>query len=169
MKFQIVLVAAIMILVGIAACGQQSANDRSSYYLIRHAEKQLDAGNDPALTDAGRQRAQTWAEVLQAVVVDYVYSTDTIRTLDTARPIAEQHGLNVTIYSPTAFDYAVFADYHQGDTVVVVGHSNTTPAFANGLLGEEKYPELDESVYANLYIVDLIDGNGISRILTINP
>ena len=51
-----------------------------------------------------------------------------------------------------------FQKVTKGKTVLVVGHSNTTPYFANKILGEDKYQDIDDSVNSMLFIVT-IDGN----------
>lgn len=42
---------------------------------------------------------------------------------------------------------------HQGEVVLIVGHSNTTPFLVNMVLGEEKFAQLDESAYDDVFIV----------------
>ena len=44
----------------------------------------------------------------------------------------------------------------QGKTVLVVGHSNTTPAFVNTVLKERKYPDIDDNNNGNLYVVTIV-------------
>ncbi|MBT8290569.1 MAG: histidine phosphatase family protein, partial [Muriicola sp.] len=43
-----------------------------------------------------------------------------------------------------------------GNNVLVVGHSNTTPDFVNKMIGEEKYPPMDDSDNGSLFIVQQI-------------
>jgi len=124
-------------------------------YLVRHAEKQ--AGSDPALTEAGAARAGRLAAQLADARLQAVYATDTARAQETARPAADDHGLEITAYD--AQDLARFAQAlkQAGQTALVVGHSNTTPQLAE-LLGGEPGPEMDESDYDRLYAVSLTDG-----------
>lgn len=49
----------------------------------------------------------------------------------------------------------------KGKTIVVAGHSNTTPALVNALLKEKKYESLPDSVYNKFWIVTL-DGDKIT-------
>tara|TARA_Y100000780_G_C13456919_1_gene329363 strand:+ start:36 stop:578 length:543 start_codon:yes stop_codon:yes gene_type:complete len=133
----------------------------ATYYLIRHADKMRgpDAGSDPELNDAGKQRAQFWAEELSDVDFDAVYSTDYKRTLATAQPTAEAQAVNVKLYDPTHLYDAEFQQETAGKTVLVVGHSNTTPAFVNAILGENKYDEIDDALYGFLYVVTVKNGS----------
>ena len=127
----------------LAACATQldesSTQPRDSSTLevvvVRHAE-QLANGDDPALSDPGRARAQNLANLLRDVPLVAVYSTDTQRTRQTAKPSADEHGLAVTIYDPRvppAEFVARLKEMHPHGTVLVVGHSNTAPAIAAAL------------------------------------
>ena len=136
----------------------ESVSHHTTFYLVRHAEKEKSESKDPQLTAKGRARAQNFAEFLSNEKVDAVYSTDTIRTRDTAAPVANSQNVEVTLYSPRDLDYHKFLHDNQGKTVVVVGHSNTTPAFTNGLIRQQKYQDLDESQYDTLFVVDIIQG-----------
>ena len=44
-----------------------------------------------------------------------------------------------------------------GKTVLVVGHSNTTPQFVNAILGSGRYSDIQDDNNANLYIVTRIN------------
>ena len=142
----------------------------ATYYLIRHADKDTssNAGDDPELTAQGKARAQNWAEVLKNVSFDKVYSTDFIRTRETAEPIATDNSLEIELYDPTDLYNQDFISQTEGKTVLVVGHSNTTAAFVNKILGEDRFSEIDESNYGNLYIVNVIDGKAEASLLYIN-
>ena len=41
----------------------------------------------------------------------------------------------------------------KGQTVLIVGHSNTTPFFANKILGEYIYEQIADDNNGNLYII----------------
>jgi broad specificity phosphatase PhoE len=127
----------------LAACatqpGEPPVRPRDSPALevvvVRHAEKLAD-GNDPALSDPGRARAQRLAHLLRDAPLVAVYSTDTQRTRQTAKPSADGHGLAVTIYNPRmppAEFVAWLKQTHPHGTVLVVGHSNTAPEIAAAL------------------------------------
>lgn len=137
--------------------------DEPTLYLVRHAEKQADS--DPDLTDAGHARAQALAKILESVDVGKIYSTDTKRTRQTAAPTAAQKGLSVEIYNPRAFrDYAetLKQEFLAGDTsILVVGHSNTTPYLATLLSGTE-YPMLSEDQYDHLYLLRRRDDGSLA-------
>jgi broad specificity phosphatase PhoE len=58
----------------------------------------------------------------------------------------------------------LFKSATQGKTVLVVGHSNTTPVFANKILGEKKYKNMDDKDNSSLYIVTMTGNKKTSRI-----
>lgn len=142
----------------------------STYYLIRHAEKNSsEMAGDPELTEKGRQRAENWAKIFMDVDFDAVYSTDFKRTRQTAAPTAKLKGLEVKIYDPRSLYDVNFQKETKGKTVLVVGHSNTTPQFANAILNKPKYQNIDESENGALFIVEVFeDGNTTSKVLYIN-
>lgn len=127
----------------------------TTFYLIRHAEK--DRTNpediDPELNQAGLGRAMHWAEILNEVSLDAIYTTDFERTQMTAAPAAVKQDLTVQVYDPDELNIDQFTADNLGKTVLVVGHSNTTPDMVNKLIGEEKYGPMDDSDNGSLFIV----------------
>jgi broad specificity phosphatase PhoE len=57
-----------------------------------------------------------------------------------------------------------FAAATKGKTILIVGHSNTTPVFANKILGESKYKNMNDDDNASLYIVTIVGSKKKSRI-----
>jgi broad specificity phosphatase PhoE len=142
----------------------------TTYYFIRHAEKDRSDPSDknPHLTEIGNARAKRWSDILGELKFDAVYSTDFHRTKETAQPTATKNNLELTIYDPKNIDADSFRSDTKGKTVLIVGHSNTTPAFVNTILGHNKYEDIDDSNNGNLYIVT-ISGDVISdQLLVIN-
>ena len=121
-------------------------------FLVRHAEK-ADSSADPPLTEAGHERAQRLARLLRDAGIEYVHSSDYIRTRDTAAPLAAHNGLKVALYDPGDLPAMAQRLKVAGGRHLVVGHSNTTPPLV-GLLGGEPGPEIEEGhEYDRLYIV----------------
>ncbi|WP_111682963.1 histidine phosphatase family protein [Winogradskyella tangerina] len=142
----------------------------TTYYLIRHAEKdKSDISNrDPHLTEDGEKRAKEWASTFKDVEFDMIYSTDYNRTKETARPTAEMHNIDITYYDPRSMKKEDFLKETAGKTVLIVGHGNTTPMFANLLLGDKKYEQMSEDNNANLYIVTITEDSKTSTLLKVN-
>lgn len=133
-----------------------SQNKTTTIYFIRHAEK-ADASKNPDLSAEGKLRAQHWSEVFANVKFDAIYSTDYKRTQQTAQPTAEAQKITVATYNPKEITLEKIKAAHSGQTLLFVGHSNSTPELVNKLIGQNTYPMMDESVFGNLYIVTLND------------
>lgn len=149
----------------------QEHQKMSTYYFIRHAEKETGnpSNRDPKLSEAGEVRAQKWAEILEEVKFDLIYTSDFDRTRATAKAVAETQQKPVEIYDPKRLNDSEFQKKTKGKTVLVVGHSNTNPGFVNSLLGEKRYENLDEDNYGCLFIVHIApDGTKSSEVLNFN-
>ena len=128
-------------------------------FLVRHAEKE-DNSRDPELSAEGKQRAVELAEVLKSAQIDFVYSTDYIRTRETALPTAHEFNKELQLYNPR--DLAALANKLKKSRgrCLVVGHSNTTPALVKLLGGIPGEPIVEKSEYDRLYILsDRENGN----------
>lgn len=130
--------------------------EESLVFLVRHAERADDGAmtghEDPHLSEAGYQRARLLAEVLRDAEIQYVYSTDYIRTTETAQPAAELLGVEVRIYDPD--DLGTFAATLRATPGrhLVVGHSDTTPELVSAL-GGDPHGEIESMEYDRLYLV----------------
>jgi len=135
---------------------KQSKNT-TTYILVRHSEKDLSdpSNRNPELTKAGKERSENLAEILTDTTIDQVYSTNYARTLQTAEPIAKAKNIKVTHYDPRKLYDEEFQKNTKGKTTVIVGHSNTTPAFVNKIMGQKKYNDLDEKEYGKLFIIKI--------------
>ena len=145
------------------------AQEITTYYLIRHAEKErTDPSNrDPHLTIEGKKRAENWQNIFKKVPFDIVYSTPYHRTRETAQPTASAQQLAVESYDPRNLYNSSFKEKNEGKIVLVVGHSNTTPALANKILGREEYPQIDDCTNGNLYILQVSPQGVTSQLLSI--
>jgi len=142
----------------------------STLYFIRHAEKvTIDVEDiDPELTQIGLGRAMHWAEILNEIPLDAIYSTDFTRTSMTAAPTSVKQNVDVAYYDLKTIDILDIAATHTNGNVLVVGHSSTIPAFVNQLLGEEKYNALEELEYGALFTVTIIEGVVVANKLAFN-
>jgi 2,3-bisphosphoglycerate-dependent phosphoglycerate mutase len=128
--------------------------------LVRHAEKAGATGDVP-LSPAGITRAKELVRVLAGTSIAAIYVTPYVRTEQTAEPLATAHHLdpvivkNMDTYARDVVG-AILRD-HKGDTVVVVGHSNTTPQVIR-TLGIPNPPEIADGEYDGLFIVSVADG-----------
>ena len=126
---------------------------------VRHADR--DGSND-ALTAAGQARAEELAEAAAKAGVSAVYSTDFVRTRSTAQYLADRLDLDVELYSAPIQLAATIAAEHSGDVVLIVGHSDTTTALAEALLGQNLYPGAANPLiddFDNLFVVAMSEGS----------
>ena len=155
-----------------AVMEEEASLPTTTYYLIRHAEKDRSdpTNKNPHLTQQGLLRAAKWSFVFEHVELDAVYSTDFNRTKETAMPTAEKNGIaDLILYNPRDMDMKGFVENTAGQTVLIVGHSNTTPSLVNALIGQEKYQQIDDSNNANLYIVTVLPtGEKIDHLLVVD-
>lgn len=132
-----------------------------TYYVVRHAEKAtpspgttMSSPNNPPLSPAGEQRAQALLETLKNSKVEYIFSTNTTRTMSTAEPLRNYRALTTQTYGP--MPDSAFIQKMKGlkKNVLIVGHSNTVDDIVNGLTGEKSVPgDLDDSEYSNLFVI----------------
>jgi probable phosphoglycerate mutase len=155
------LVFAVLVLSGCAsvqAPRTEAAGGTTTVFVVRHAEKDPTPGlKDPPLTEAGQRRAQALRDRMSASAVAALYTTDTVRTRATLAPLAAARGLEPEVYD--AREPAVLAarlrERHRGQTVVVVGHSNTLLSLIEALGAARPVPELTDADYDYLFEVTL--------------
>lgn len=136
----------------------------TTIFLIRHAEKQNDTKNTD-LSEEGFQRAEFWKKYFQDIKIDAFYSSGFQRARHTCQPMAFERDKSVTIYKNHLMNLKRLLAENQEKTILLVGHSNRIPTFINKLLGEEKYPEIKEPEFGNLYIIKEIDGKITSQLI----
>lgn len=151
--------AALVVLAGCATTRLRDPNT-TTVYLVRHGEKSTAIPNDPNpdLSTAGWARANALATKLHGAGVSAIIATQLKRTQETAEPLAAQLRLDVevvTVGGPAHADSVAAAiRRHRGETILVVGHSNTiAPIIA--ALGGPKLPNLCDSEYSSLFVVTL--------------
>jgi phosphohistidine phosphatase SixA len=141
----------------LSGCAAKDAADQetkydATYYLVRHAEKILGV-KDPPLTQEGYKRADDLAQRLDGIDLSKIYSTNYIRTLETAVPTANAKSLETVLYDPNDLEGFAQKLLSETGTILIVGHSNTTPDLAK-YLGSEPGPDIVEaSEYDRLYII----------------
>jgi len=158
-----------LICISFSSKAQNEATAVTTYYLIRHAEKNRnDSSNkDPELNASGQKRAQLWRNYFKNIKLNAIYSTNYKRTLQTAAPTAEAKDLIIQNYDPNELYSEAFQKSTRGQSILIVGHSNTTPAFANAVLGTSTYPDIEDHVNSNLYILTISEGKIFQELITV--
>jgi broad specificity phosphatase PhoE len=155
------LAALLLALCGLALPATAAAQEPTVVVLVRHGEKAASGGQDPELSEAGTARAAALAAALADAGVDAVVTTNLRRTRLTAGPLLRELKLSPEVVPAGGADHAkAVADAvrrHAGQTVLVVGHSNTVPAIITAL-GAPPMDELCDHEYSNLFVVVLRPG-----------
>ena len=149
-------------------CSQALAQQAvTTFILIRHAEKGDDGTKDPDLSEAGKQRAGSLVKLLKETKIDAIYSTAYKRTRNTVAPLAQSKNLSLRSYDATRMEEvdAILKEF-KGGTIVLCGHSNTTPATANYLTGnKDELKAFDDGDYDNVLIVDVLERGIVSKVV----
>jgi phosphohistidine phosphatase SixA len=154
----------ILILICFGLAESSHSQDLTTVILVRHAEK-VDDSRDPELSQAGLDRAEKLADMLEQQSINSIYSTDYIRTRGTCGPIASRLGIEIKLYDSRSIDdFNAMVGSNEGGTILVCGHSNSTPRLANHFLMLQQFEDFDESDYANMLIVT-IPRQGTPRVI----
>lgn len=155
-----IAVASLSFFVSAEIAAEDESDESAVVYLVRHAEKTQDT-EDPGLTPYGKERAAALADILVDRGVDRILSSDFRRTRETATPLANRLGVEVELYD--AEDLGNLARHlreAEAETILVVGHSNTTPDLVEAL-GGDPGPPIEEDEYDRLYRIDLPSGRTV--------
>lgn len=134
-------------------------------FLVRHAEREQEPRQDPPLSKDGIARSQALTRLLSSAGIKAIYSSQFTRTKQTGEPLAAKLGLTVTpfILKVNAANPRQIADestaevankilQHGGQSVLLVGHSNSIPDVIKAL-GGDVVPTIDEKKYDDLFVV----------------
>lgn len=140
------------------ALGQSStpaappADDKLSttWIILRHAERN---GKLDELTAQGQQRAEQVRQLGELLRVNAIYTTNFQRTRNTVAPLATSLQLEPVEYADITESWlASLQEKHRGQTVLIVGHSNTAGIIA-GKLAKQEGRNLREDEYNALFLV----------------
>ncbi|HEY4304156.1 MAG TPA: phosphoglycerate mutase family protein [Gemmatimonadaceae bacterium] len=153
---------------GITARNAAAQNGRrTTVILVRHAEKAAEPAADPPLTEAGKARAEALWLAVKDAGVQVAITTQLARTIQTAAPTVAQLGIRSEVVSANGADHparvASAIKGHAGETVLVVGHSNTVPAII-AALGAKQPDAICDEVYDNFYVVTIHESGKASVI-----
>ncbi len=135
---------------------------KQRFIILRHAEKDTTISGskmmqaDPPLSSKGQERAESLIRKFRKYKINKIYSTNFDRTKSTVLPLAKSIGLSIYSYDPRnlkAFADELTKTENQSKTILIVGHSNTSPKLVNSLIEKDLYKDLDESVYNQYWVV----------------
>jgi broad specificity phosphatase PhoE len=149
---------AIVYAVCTAATLPAQAAKTTTVILVRHAEKAAEPADDPPLTPDGEARARDLWNAIKDAGVSAVITTQFARTRATAQPTVTATHVTPDVVRTTGAnhpkDVADAVRKHAGQTVLVVGHSNTVPAIVEAL-GATRPRAICDPEYDNLYVVSI--------------
>jgi phosphohistidine phosphatase SixA len=126
---------------------------QEAIYVVRHAER-ADQSTDSPLSATGTARARHLADVLKDAGITHVFTSERLRTIDTAAPTAA--AIHVHANQMPAADTSALAakisTLGAHDRALVVGHSNTVPELLRALHVAAIVTIADEE-YDNLFVV----------------
>ena len=95
------------------------------------------------------------ARLLGEADVAAVYASDTRRAQLTASPLAARLGVTVTTRPGSDIEGLLddIGEHHQGERVVVIGHSNTVPALVEELTRGRVDVTMTDEQYDDVYVV----------------
>lgn len=126
--------------------------NQTTILLVRHADRQ---GTEDILSDAGIVRAQELAQVLEKSGISAIYTSEATRTQQTAAPTATLLGITPVAIpaSDVASLVSAIRSDNSGQTVLIVGHSNTVPQIIAEFGGPTV--SIGANEYDNFYILTL--------------
>jgi broad specificity phosphatase PhoE len=152
------VIAVLTVVAAAIAATTATAAAQITVYVVRHAEKKAAPAADPPLTAAGEERARALLDSTRAAGVSAIITTQFLRTKATAAPTASALRITPEVVMATSpshiQDVAAAVRKHAGQTVLVVGHSNTVPAIV-AALGAPQPPAMCDAEYDNLYVVKI--------------
>jgi broad specificity phosphatase PhoE len=151
------------ILLGLATSVAFAA-DPVTILLVRHAEK-ASAAEDTAISPKGVARAKALAEALRDVPVSTIYTSQFLRTKQTAQPVAADKHLTPEIMADAGALAGKLREGAPGSVTLVVHHSNTVPELV-AKLGGGTIPPIVDAEFDRLVIVTLT-APGQARVLTL--
>lgn len=119
--------------------------------LIRHADVNAGASDDPPLNAAGKARAQELRHVLGNARVSAIFVTQRRRTQRTAKPLARDLGIAPAVIGDAASVVAAIRKLPASAVALVIGHTTTLPEISSGL-GGPAIPAIDLGEFDHLFV-----------------
>ena len=171
--------SAILFTLLILFCQTALAQDEfkpTTVFLVRHAEKEDEPKQDPPLKKEGVARSQELARILSVAGIKAIYTSQFIRTKQTAEPLTAKIGVTATVLTikPNPSNLRLIAEestaelvnkilQRPGESALVIGHSNWIPDVIK-MLGGDVVPTIDEKKFDDLFIVTVY-GRGKAKVV----
>jgi 2,3-bisphosphoglycerate-dependent phosphoglycerate mutase len=148
-----IALTAIIVTVGVIVSIWLFCWSQTTVLLVRHADR---ADTQDALSAAGLIRAQELVHLMERASLQAIYHSEARRTEQTAQPLATALGLT-PIQFPAA-DVQALVNHvlanHIGETVLVVGHSDTVAQII-AAFGGPQIPDIANNEFDNVSVLTL--------------
>jgi phosphohistidine phosphatase SixA len=150
--------ASVCALASMTFASRAQAQQSRTIYLVRHAYKVSEETDSP-LSDAGRARAKCLAKTLEDAQIQQIFTSDLLRTQQTAAPLAEKlHLKPVAIPIGKPDDLIAAIRSSKAKSVLVVWHDATLPKILSALGAPEITP-IAHTEYDRFFVLTL-SGDG---------
>jgi len=139
---------------------------QATVFVVRHADR-YGAEPDPDITPEGQREAVALAKLLADAKVTHIYTTELVRTQQTAAPTAKEFGVTPVIVSsekPDELIRRIRGTLREGEATLVVGHRASVPKIVKALTGREVTP-LEAGEFDRLEVVTLFPDGKSSVVL----
>lgn len=144
--------AGLGIIIIVCFCWWWFCGAHTTVLLVRHGERD---DNIDALNLDGQARAVELLHVAEKAGIEAIVRSNTVRTQQTAEPLATALGLTPIVINGNAQAFAdEIRNNHRGETVLVVGHSDSVPDIIEDL-GGPALPNIDGTEFDNLFVLEL--------------
>jgi phosphohistidine phosphatase SixA len=140
---------------------------QSTIFVTRHADR-YGTEPDPSLTPKGEEQARSLAQLLSDANVKHIFTTELIRTQETAGPLAERINVAPVVVPQDNFDELiekVRGSLRPNESILVVGHRETVPKIVHALTGKN-VPPMGSGEYGRLVAITLFP-DGRSTVVTL--
>lgn len=145
----------------LALCVVSSCKTTNTFYIVRHAEKEPGAAmtatttriSDVPLSAAGKERARALKDLLVDKKIKEIFSTHTIRTLSTAKPLSEARGIPIRFCDAVDTNFLNEIKDPNTGNILILGHSNKVDDLVNGITGQKQLSDLADDQSGDLFVI----------------
>ena len=141
---------------------------QTTVFISRHADR-FGTEPDPSLTPKGKAQAESLGRMLADANIRHIYTTELIRTQQTAEPLALKTGVKPVVVPQDRLDDLIKQVRQTAlphESTLVVGHRQTVPKIVKAITGQDITP-IGGGEYGRLIVVTLFP-DGKSSIVTLH-
>ena len=157
MTFRGILVSLALTVLGLAH--PPSATAQETVFIVRHTDPppmlRIDEiREDTPLSESGWTRAQALAARLRDANITAIYTSEALRTIQTAEPLAEAIHVKAQVHLGDDVDGLIteLQSKHRDERILIVGHWSTIPLILKRL-GVQDEATIERSEFDNLFVV----------------